>query len=41
VFLSALARRFTMPPANSTILASEFSAGQRVGGNVIFADGFD
>lgn len=41
VFLTTLARRFTMAPADSTILVSESSDCERVGGDMIFANGFD
>ena len=41
VFITALARRFALLPADSTLLVSEFSQCLRAGGETIFANGFD
>jgi hypothetical protein len=40
-FLTALSRRFATTPADSTLVVSEFSNCERVGSELVFADGFD
>ena len=39
-FITAMARRFATTPDDSTLIVSEYSACRRVGGDVIFRDGF-
>ena len=41
VFVTALSRRFATDPADFTLMVSEFSACERVGSELIFANGFD
>jgi len=39
-FVTAMARRFATTPDDSSLIVSEYSACRRVGGDVIFVDGF-